>query len=154
MSDRPDWSEPDGAGPSIPPPQYAPPGWAPQQPPGYPASPTGYQSPPAPGYPPPGQGDYGQRSPSQGQPAPPAPPWQQPPANAGMPSAYWPLSIVATVLSLVFGIVAIVFSSQVQQKWRAGDVAGAKKSSDNAKLWGIIGCVVGGVFIVAALGNA
>ncbi len=52
-------------------------------------------------------------------------------------------SIIVTVLSVLFfnvfaiatGIVAIVFSTQVDSKLRTGDYDGAVKSSKNAKIW-------------------
>lgn len=66
-----------------------------------------------------------------------------------MPSAYWPLSIVAVLLSLIFGVLALVYSSQVQPKYQAGDFAGAVAASNNARMWGIVGCVVGVVLIIA-----
>jgi len=47
------------------------------------------------------------------------------------------------------GIVAIVYSNQVQAKLMAGDVEGARVASNNAKMWGIIGCVVGGLLVLA-----
>jgi hypothetical protein len=42
-----------------------------------------------------------------------------------------------------FGIVSIIFGAQVNSKLAAGDVAGAMNSSKNARLWLIIGLVVG-----------
>ena len=58
-------------------------------------------------------------------------------------------SILVTVLCcLPFGIPAIVFASQVQEKLGRGDIAGAQQSSKNAKTWCIVAVVaplVGGV---------
>jgi hypothetical protein len=53
---------------------------------------------------------------------------------------YLPLSITAAVLSLCcccipFGIVPLIFSTQVNTKLAAGDYSGARSASDNAKLW-------------------
>ena len=50
------------------------------------------------------------------------------------------LSIVAAVVSfffccIPFGIVAVVFSLQVNQRLAGGDYQGAKDSSEKAKLW-------------------
>ena len=57
-----------------------------------------------------------------------------------------------------FGIVAIIFSSQVGTKLAKGDVAGAQAASESAKTWcwvafslGIVGNVIGiGLQIMAA----
>lgn len=51
-----------------------------------------------------------------------------------------PLSIIAAVLTLCcccipFGIVPVIFSTQVKSKLAIGDYAGAQSASDNAKLW-------------------
>jgi heme/copper-type cytochrome/quinol oxidase subunit 2 len=55
---------------------------------------------------------------------------QMPPPN------YLVWAILTTVLCcLPFGIVSIVFASQVNSKWAAGDYDGAKNSSKNAKTW-------------------
>ena len=53
---------------------------------------------------------------------------------------YLVLSIVAAVVSfffccIPFGIVAVVFSLQVNQRLAGGDYEGAKASSEKAKLW-------------------
>lgn len=52
-------------------------------------------------------------------------------------------AILITIASLFFcclfgtipGIVAIVFAAQVNRKWNAGDEAGARQASGNARLW-------------------
>ncbi|MEO8003065.1 MAG: CD225/dispanin family protein [Arenimonas sp.] len=51
-----------------------------------------------------------------------------------------PLSITAAVLTLCcccipFGVVPLIFSTQVNSKLASGDYAGAQSASDNAKLW-------------------
>lgn len=51
-----------------------------------------------------------------------------------------PLSILAAVLTLFcccipFGLVPVIFSTQVNSKLASGDYAGAQAASDNAKLW-------------------
>lgn len=74
---------------------------------------------------------------------------------------YLAWSIISTVLATclccplgLIGIVAIVFSSQVNTKLNQGDFAGARRASDTAKTWcwvttalAIIGLVLNIVFI-------
>ncbi len=69
-----------------------------------------------------------------------------PPAAQAAPPAYvssappvasylWQ-SIVATLLCCMpAGIVAIVYASKVEGLWRAGDLEGARRSAQQAKLW-------------------
>jgi len=72
------------------------------------------------------------------------------------PSNYLAFAIITTILCcLPFGIVSIIFASQVNSKWAAGDFAGAQSSSRNAKTWawvsfaiGILGFVI---FLIATL---
>ena len=67
---------------------------------------------------------------------------QQPPA----PSNHLVLAILSTVfgflccsgINLPFGIVAIVFASQVNGKYASGDFQGALSSAKQAKIWGLI----------------
>lgn len=60
------------------------------------------------------------------------------------------LAILVTVLCcLPFGIVSIVYAASVDGKVAAGDIEGARRASDNAKLWAIIGAVPG--FIIMAI---
>ena len=67
---------------------------------------------------------------------------QQPPA----PSNHLVLAILSTVfgflccsgINLPFGIVAIVFASQVNGKYASGDFQGALSSAKQAKIWGWI----------------
>ncbi|MGD9647326.1 MAG: CD225/dispanin family protein [Pirellulales bacterium] len=47
--------------------------------------------------------------------------------------------LVTLCCCLPFGIVGIVYAAQVNGFLRAGDMAGAKKASDNARLWCWIG---------------
>jgi hypothetical protein len=81
----------------------------------------------------------------------------QPYVGEPIPNYLWQ-SIVCTVLglmcclSLPFGIVAIVFSTQVNSKLAYGDIAGAKDASNKAKIFcwvsiGIFGAI-GLVYIV------
>ena len=55
-------------------------------------------------------------------------------------------AVVATLCCCPpFGIVALIFSAQVNSKLAAGDVAGAQRASKNARIWTIV------AFIAAAL---
>lgn len=47
-----------------------------------------------------------------------------------------------------FGIVSIVYSTQVSGRWAAGDVTGARESSSKARTWAIIAAVSGLVLSV------
>jgi|SRR6185369_8705284 hypothetical protein len=90
----------------------------------------------------------------------------QPYAGDPIPNYLWQ-SIVCTVLglmcclSLPFGIVAIVFSTQVNSKLAYGDIVGAKDSSNKAKIFcwvsigifGVIG-IVYMLFIILGLAGS
>lgn len=53
-------------------------------------------------------------------------------------------SILTTLfLCLPFGIVGLVYAIQVDDKWYAGDLAGATESATQAKRWTIIGAIAG-----------
>ena len=57
------------------------------------------------------------------------------------------LSIISTVLCCPpFGIVGIVYATQVNAKLAARDLAGAKNASGKARLWSIIGIAAAAVF--------
>ena len=47
-----------------------------------------------------------------------------------------------------------VFAYQVVQRWQAGNVSGAADASRTAKVWGIVGIVVGALFWVIWLAAA
>ena len=71
-----------------------------------------------------------------------SPPWSQQPAQR-VPN-YLVFAILTTIFCcLPFGIVAIVYAAQVNSKMAAGDYAGAKASSDKAKMWSLISLGVG-----------
>lgn len=125
--------------------QQPPPGQQPQQPPQEPQQPTYGQQPP----------QYGQQPPPYG--------GQQPPQYGGPPTHqpgeqvpnYLVHSIIATLLCcLPAGVVGIVYAAQVNGKLAAGDYAGAKKSSDQAKLWIIISVAAAFIFWVIYLAIA
>ncbi|MFT3830347.1 MAG: CD225/dispanin family protein [Opitutaceae bacterium] len=66
----------------------------------------------------------------------PSTPRPTPVALGPKPSNYLVPAILVTLFCcLPFGIASIVFASQVDSKYAAGDLAGAQKSSDKAKLW-------------------
>ncbi len=72
--------------------------------------------------------------------------YQQPQPTMSCPPTYMVWSIIITVCCcLVGGIVAIVYSSQVEPAWRSGDYALAVKKSNQAKTWIIVSAIVGGV---------
>lgn len=83
-----------------------------------------------------------------GLPAPP-PPGQGTAAPYPMSSSaqvpnYLVWAILVTLLCfLPTGIVAIVYASQVGSKLAMGDVAGARDSSNKAKMWTIVSAVIG-----------
>jgi hypothetical protein len=112
------------------------------------APPAGYGQQPQPGYP------QQQRYPQQQGYAP-----QQPGYGPGVrapaqPSAHWALSIISFICFFLIGLIAIYFSAQVGNRWRAGDVRGAEKASRMAQTWGIVGIVVFGLIVfLAVLGN-
>lgn len=107
---------------------------------------------------------------------PPPPPGPVPASFAGgafganplqpKPANYLVWSIVVTLLCCIpFGIVGIIFATQVDSKYSAGDYAGAQVASDRAKLWCwlgvgswfllVLGSIVFSVFLggLGALGN-
>ncbi len=71
---------------------------------------------------------------------------------------YLPHAIVTTLLCCMpFGIVSIVYAAQVNSKVLAGDIQGARESSENAKKWAIISAVLGiipmGFFLMMFMGG-
>ncbi len=66
------------------------------------------------------------------------------PASAAAIPTYLLQSILVTLFCCIpLGIVSIVYSTQVNSKLAAGDVAGAQTASANAKRWAIIAFVAG-----------
>jgi len=120
------------------------------------STPNGPQDP----YQPSGENPYGQQPPVYGQQPPvygqqPGYPAAPPPGYGyGMPQGapppnYLVWSIITILLCTIPGIVAIVFSTQVNSKWGTGDAAGAYDASKKAKTWALVGTILGAVFIVA-----
>lgn len=68
---------------------------------------------------------------------------------AEKPSNYLILAIVTTFICCqITGIVSIVYAARVNAKWDGGDYEGAMADSKNAKLWGLIGLIGGGILIL------
>lgn len=60
------------------------------------------------------------------------------------PKNYLVESILVTIFCcLPFGIPGIVFASQVNSKYDAGDYAGAEKASKQAKTWTLVSFIIG-----------
>lgn len=68
------------------------------------------------------------------------------------PSSYLGWAVAACILCCVpLGIVAIIFASQVNDKWLRGDYEGARRASSNAQLWTILSIVFGIISSIAIL---
>lgn len=66
-----------------------------------------------------------------------------------MPSNHLAMAIITTILCcLPAGIVSIIYASQVNTKYNAGDYEGAVRASKNAKTWWIVALVAGLVIIL------
>jgi len=67
------------------------------------------------------------------------------------PSNYLIWAILATLFCcLPLGIVSIIYAAQVNTKWQAGDVDGAKSSSRNALIWTLVSVGIGIVSVIIA----
>ncbi|AKK02248.1 CD225/dispanin family protein [Corynebacterium epidermidicanis] len=65
------------------------------------------------------------------------------------PNNYLVWAILSTIFCcLPAGIVSIVFASQVNGRWDAGNYEGARDAAKKAKTWAIISAVVGIIFSV------
>jgi hypothetical protein len=78
-----------------------------------------------------------------------APPPAQPVAQPTPPPNYWALSIVSFLLSVLFGGIAMYFSYQVDQQYKAHNHDAALRASRSAKVWGIVGIVIGVLFLLS-----
>ena len=76
-----------------------------------------------------------------------------PPVGLGAPPPNYLVQAILTTIfcCLPFGIVAIVFASQVNSKFAARDFAGAKASSDSARKWSWVSFGLGLVVIVISI---
>ena len=89
------------------------------------------------------------------------PPPYMPPNSAVAPGSipnHLAWAIVSTVLATclccpigLIGIVAIVFSTQVNSKLAAGDFAGAEQASKNARTWSIVATVLAGIGLLLTI---
>ena len=79
---------------------------------------------------------------------PPAPPTPggQPPPNYLIPAI-----LVTLFCCLPVGVASIIFATQVNSKYQAGDIAGAEEASRKAKMFAMIGAGVGVVVIALAI---
>lgn len=77
---------------------------------------------------------------------------KQPVAIQEPPKAYLAWSIVMTLLCcLPAGVIAIIFSCQVNSKMRRGDVDGAFRASERAQLWIVLSFILGLIWSIASL---
>lgn len=79
-------------------------------------------------------------------------------AQAGPAPKNWLwLAIVSVLFCWPLAIPSIIFSTQVNGKWAAGDAAGAQSSAGKAKTFGLVaiglGIVVGIIQLVVAISN-
>lgn len=72
------------------------------------------------------------------------------PARLARPAAYWGLSVLAVVCSLLFGAIGLYQSAQVGPRWADGDAAGARRASRSALVLDLVG-ILGAVAIVTLL---
>jgi hypothetical protein len=136
--DSPDDSERREAEDPFAPGQAPAPYWAQ---PGEPIGPPQEQIPP-PDIPPHWQQPYG-APPQEG------PGWGAPPPQYGdfageKPNNYLVWGVVSTLLCcLPLGVASIYYATRVNQRWQAGDVAGAKHAADRARTFAIASAVIG-----------
>lgn len=73
--------------------------------------------------------------------------------NTPVVDSHMGLSIISILLCTPLGIAAIYNSDQSKKRLANGDVNGAIKSADTAKLCAIIGLILGGLFVIIALAS-
>lgn len=76
----------------------------------------------------------------------PATPGGQPPPNYLIPAI-----LVTIFCCLPGGVVTIIYATQVNSKYQAGDIAGAEEASKKAKMWAMISAGAGVVVIILAI---
>lgn len=84
-----------------------------------------------------------------------------PPQDNYPPQNYMAINIVATVvgllccgncfISMIIGIIGIVFASQVNSKFMMGDVRGAESSANTAKILGISSLILSGLTLIGTI---
>ena len=84
---------------------------------------------------------------------------ERPTAAVPIPNYLVQAILVTIFCCLPFGIVSIVYAAQVNTKFGAGDIVGARQASSSAKTWawvsfGVGLLFVGGYFAVLVLGAA
>ena len=89
-------------------------------------------------------------------PPPPSPSYGASSAGAAVGGApiqnyLWQSIVVTLCCCLPLGVVGIIFAAQVNSKLAAGDVAGAQEASQKAKMFTMIGFVIGLVVWLAYL---
>jgi hypothetical protein len=67
---------------------------------------------------------------------------------SGRPPTHLPLAVVSLLFCWPASIVAIIYASQVKNKWARGDQQGAMTASRRARTWAIVSFVVGVLAIV------
>lgn len=68
------------------------------------------------------------------------------------PSNYLALAIICTVCCcLPAGIVSIIYAARVNEAYERGDYQLAEQHSSNARTWGIVGVVIGGIGVIIYL---
>ena len=97
----------------------------------YPGAPPAY---PAPGY---------------GYPS--ATPFQQRQPVGPMPPNHLVLAVVALLFVTLCGVVALVYATQVEGRWRSGDLAGAYAASESARKWGWASIIISGALLALYL---
>lgn len=65
------------------------------------------------------------------------------------PNNYLVLAIICTVCCcLPAGVVSIVYATKVNESYARGEYDLAEKYSSNARTWGIVGLIVGGIGVI------
>jgi uncharacterized membrane protein len=60
-------------------------------------------------------------------------------------------AVTCGCLTLIFGILGVVFANKAQTLWNAGDVTGANSAASSARVFSIIGFVLAIIWIVFAI---
>ena len=68
--------------------------------------------------------------------------------NQPRPSNYLAIAIIGTLLCCIPGIVSIVYAAKVNGLYADGKYEQAQSDSKNAKTWGIVAIVLGGLGLI------